>query len=91
MAFKGESTDNKIYAVIAIFIIVVIVLAIFFSSNQLTEALSMHQPAHREYTALITFLSFPWGEAICVYSIWHDYYLLGAQMVDLDDILLDQR
>ena len=38
MAFKGESADNKIYAVIAIFIIVVIVLAIFFSSNQLTEA-----------------------------------------------------
>jgi len=38
VAFKGESTDNKIYAVIAIFIIVVIVLAIFFSSNQLTEA-----------------------------------------------------
>ena len=38
MVFKGDSREYKIYGVIAIFIIVVIVLAIFFSSNQLTEA-----------------------------------------------------
>lgn len=38
MAFKGGSRDNKIYAVIAIFIIVVIVLAVLFSANELNEA-----------------------------------------------------
>lgn len=38
MVFKGGSRDNKIYAVIAIFIIVVIVLTVFFSTRQLTVA-----------------------------------------------------
>lgn len=38
MAFKGGSRENKIYAVIAIFIIVVIIIAVIFSTNQLTEA-----------------------------------------------------
>ena len=35
---EGGGRDNKIYAVIAISIIIVLVLAIFFSTNQLTEA-----------------------------------------------------
>ena len=40
MVFKGGSRDNKIYAVIAIFIIMVIVLTVFwfFSVSQLTVA-----------------------------------------------------
>ena len=38
MVLKGDSGEYKIYGIIAIFIIIVIVLAIFFSSNQLTEA-----------------------------------------------------
>lgn len=38
MSFKGASRENKIYAVIAIFIFVVIILAVFFSSNKLNEA-----------------------------------------------------
>jgi len=38
VVFKGGSRENKIYAAIAIFIIVVIILTVFFSSNQLTEA-----------------------------------------------------
>ena len=39
MDFKSDSGESKIYAVIAIFIIFVVVLAIFFSSNILTEAI----------------------------------------------------
>ena len=40
MSFKGGNRENKIYAVIAIFIIVVIVFAVlwFFCTNQLTAA-----------------------------------------------------
>ncbi len=38
MVFKGDSGNNRIYGVIAIFIVIVIVLAIFLSSNQLIEA-----------------------------------------------------
>jgi hypothetical protein len=38
VAFKGGSRDNKIYAVIAIFIIVVIIFAVLFSTNELNEA-----------------------------------------------------
>ena len=39
MDFKSDSGESKIYAVIAIFIIFVVLLAIFFSSNILTEAI----------------------------------------------------
>ena len=38
MSFKGEGRDNKVYAIIAIFIIVVIILGFFFSSNQIIKA-----------------------------------------------------
>ena len=38
MAFKGGSRENKIYTIIAISIIIVIIFAILFSSNQLTTA-----------------------------------------------------
>ena len=39
MDFKSDSGESKIYAVIAIFIIFIVILAIFFSSNNLTEAI----------------------------------------------------
>jgi len=35
---KGGARDNRIYAILAIAIIVVILFAVFFSTNQLTEA-----------------------------------------------------
>jgi len=38
VAFKGGSRENKIYAVIAIFILVVIISTVFFSNYRLTEA-----------------------------------------------------
>ena len=39
MVFKGGARDNKVYAVIAIFIILIIVIAVFFSTNRLTDAI----------------------------------------------------
>ncbi|KYK26504.1 hypothetical protein AYK20_03630 [Thermoplasmatales archaeon SG8-52-1] len=39
MVFKGGSRDNKIYTIIAIFVIIIIVFAVFFSSNDLNEAI----------------------------------------------------
>ena len=38
MSFSDESKDNKIYFAVAIFIIIVVVLTIFLSSNQLISA-----------------------------------------------------
>jgi len=38
VVLKGGLGENKIYAVVAVFILVVIVLAVIFSSNQLTPA-----------------------------------------------------
>ena len=39
MAFKGGARDNKVYAIIAIFIVLIIVIAVFFSTNRLTAAI----------------------------------------------------
>jgi hypothetical protein len=39
VVFKGGSRDNKIYTVIAVFVIIIIIFAVFFSSNQLNEAI----------------------------------------------------
>ena len=39
MAFKDIIGDNKVYAMIAIIIIFIIILTVFFSSNQLNEAI----------------------------------------------------
>ncbi|KYK23372.1 hypothetical protein AYK24_01125 [Thermoplasmatales archaeon SG8-52-4] len=39
MVFKGVSRDNKIYTVIAIFVVIIIIFAVFFSSNELNEAI----------------------------------------------------
>ena len=39
MAFKDIIGDNKIYAIIAISIIILVILTVFFSSNQLKEAI----------------------------------------------------
>ena len=39
MAFKDIIGDNKIYAIIAILIIIIVILTVFFSSNQLNEAI----------------------------------------------------
>ena len=39
MIFKGGSRDNKIYTIIAIFVIIIIIFAVFFSSNELNEAI----------------------------------------------------
>ena len=38
MAFSTERRDNKIYIIVAIFIIIVIILTIFLSTNQLNSA-----------------------------------------------------
>lgn len=39
MIFKGGSRDNKIYTIIAIFVIIIVIFAVFFSSNDLNEAI----------------------------------------------------
>lgn len=39
MIFKGGSRDNKIYTIIAISVIIIIIFAVFFSSNVLNEAI----------------------------------------------------
>ena len=39
MILKGGSRDNKIYTIIAIFVIIIIIFAVFFSSNKLNEAI----------------------------------------------------
>jgi hypothetical protein len=43
VAFKNIISDNKIYAIIAVIIIVIIILTVFFSSNQLNEAIIKNQ------------------------------------------------
>lgn len=43
MAIKKGFSDSKIYAIIAIVIIVIIVITVFFSSNQLNEAIIQEQ------------------------------------------------
>ena len=39
MVLKGGSRDNKVYTIIAIFVIIIIIFAVFFSSNKLNEAI----------------------------------------------------
>lgn len=43
MAIKKGFSDSKIYAIIAILIIIIIVITVFFSSNQLNEAIIQDQ------------------------------------------------